>query len=79
MGSDQYLEIRGFGGLSGVRDIDEDMYEGHNFSPMSKGSLRALLVLVVKGNCSIREISETKWCSYGEVTTVYCIVSWQVI
>lgn len=71
MESDQYLEIRGFGGLSGVRDIDGVMYEGHNFNPTSKGSLRALLVLVVKGNCSIRAISDSKWCRYGKGTTVY--------
>lgn len=71
VGSDQYLEIRGFGGLSGVRDIDGAMYEGHNFNPTSKGSLRALLVLVVKGNRSIRAISDSKWCRYGKGTTAY--------
>lgn len=43
-----------------MRDIDGAVYEGHNFNPTSKGSLRALLVLVVKGNCSIRAISESK-------------------
>lgn len=47
------------------------MYEGHNISPTSKGSLRALLVLVVKGNCAIRAISDTKWCRYGKGTTAY--------
>lgn len=71
MGSDQYLEIRGFGGLSGVRDIYGAMYKGHNFNPTSKGSFRALLVLVVKGNCSIRAISDGKWYRYGKRTTVY--------
>lgn len=47
------------------------MYEGHNISPTSKVSLRALLVLVVKGNCTIRAVSDTKWCRYGKGTTVY--------
>lgn len=47
------------------------MYEGHNISPTSKGSLRALLVLVVKGNCAIRAVSDTKWCRYGKGTTAY--------
>lgn len=47
------------------------MYEGHNISPTSKGSLRALLVLVVKGNCAIRAVSDTKWCRYGKETTPY--------
>ena len=47
------------------------MYEGHNISPTSKGSLRALLVLVVKGNCAIRAVSDTKWCRYGTGTTAY--------
>lgn len=47
------------------------MYEGHNISPASKGSLRALLVLVVKGNCAIRAVSDTKRCRYGKGTTAY--------
>lgn len=45
------------------------MYEGHNISPTSKGSLRAILLLVVKGNCTIRAVSDTKWCRYGKGTT----------
>lgn len=47
------------------------MYEGHNISPTSKGSLRELLVLVVKGNCAIRAVSDTKWYRYGKGTTVH--------
>jgi len=47
------------------------MYEGHNISSTSKGSSGALLELVVKGNCAIRAVSETKWCRYGKGTTVY--------
>lgn len=70
MGSDQYLEIRGFGGLSGVRDIDGAMYEGHNFNPTSKGSLRSL-ALVARGNSNIRSICHSKLCRYEEGTTVY--------
>lgn len=54
-----------------MRDIDGAMYEGHNINPTSKGSLRALLLMAVKGNCSIRPISDSKWCRYGKVTTVY--------
>lgn len=47
------------------------MYEGHNISPTSKGSLRALLVLVVKGNWAIRAVSNTKWYRYGKGTIEY--------
>ena len=47
------------------------MFEGHNIRPTSKGSLRALLVLVVKGNCAIIAVSDTKWCRYGTGTTTY--------
>lgn len=42
---------------------------GHNIGPASKGCLGALLVLVVKGNCAIRAVSDTKWCRYGKGTT----------
>lgn len=47
------------------------MYKGCNISPTSKGFLRALLVAVVKGNCAIRAVSDSKWCRYGKGTTVY--------
>lgn len=47
------------------------MYEGHNLSPTSKGSLRALLGLVVKGNCAIRAVSDTKSGRYSKGTTAY--------
>lgn len=47
------------------------MYEGHNIRPTSKGSLRALLVLVVKGNSAIRAVSDTKWCKYSKGTSAY--------
>lgn len=33
-----------------------------------KVSFRALLVLVVKGNCAIRAVSDTKWYRYGKET-----------
>lgn len=48
------------------------MYEGHNISPTSKGSLRALLGPVVKGNCAIRAVSDRA----GMVKELLHIVSW---
>lgn len=47
------------------------MYEGHNISPTSKGSPRALFGPVVKGNCAIRAVSDTKSGRYGKGTTVH--------
>lgn len=47
------------------------MYERCNISLTSKGSFRALFMLLVKGNCAIRAVSDTKWCRYGKGTTAF--------
>ena len=77
MGSNRYPVIRGFGKAecrhwSGSwMGFEWVMYEARNISYTSKGSFRALLVLVVKGNSAIRAVSDTKWCKSGNKTTDY--------